>query len=80
FGIKAFSVDDPAECGDTLEEALATRGPVLIEAVVDPHEPPLPPGISAEDAKNFGEALLKGQPNRRKIALTAISDKVREMV
>lgn len=62
-----------------MDQALATEGPVLIEATVDPHEPPMPPSISLEDAKNFADALLKGQPNRKKIALTAIADKVREL-
>jgi hypothetical protein len=28
----------------------------------------------------FAQALLKGEPNREKIALTVISDKVRERV
>jgi len=28
----------------------------------------------------FGESLLRGEPNRKKIALTAISDKVRELI
>jgi pyruvate dehydrogenase (quinone)/pyruvate oxidase len=28
----------------------------------------------------FAESLARGEPNRRKIALTALSDKVRELV
>ena len=42
-GAQATRIEDPAKCGETLQEALATPGPVLIEAVVDPNEPPMPP-------------------------------------
>jgi len=80
FGIEAFSVDDPQQCGEVLRRALATPGPVLIEAVVDPHEPPMPPKITLGDAKNFAEALARGTPAAGKIALTVASDTVRELI
>jgi pyruvate dehydrogenase (quinone)/pyruvate oxidase len=79
-GGTGFTVEDPADCGAVLDQALAVPGPAIVEAIVDPHTPPMPPKITAEQAKNFGEALLKGTPNREKIVLTVISDKVRELV
>jgi pyruvate dehydrogenase (quinone)/pyruvate oxidase len=79
-GAAAFTVEDPARCGAVLDEALAVPGPALVEAVVDPFEPPMPPKISLEQATRFGEALVKGTPNRDKIALTVLSDKVRELI
>lgn len=79
FGATGITVDDPALCGDVLETALKTSGPVLVEAVVDPFEPPMPPKIKASQAIKFAEALAKGEPNRGKIALTVLSDKVREL-
>lgn len=79
-GIRAITIDDPAKCGEQLREALATRGPCLIEAVVDPNEPPFPPGVDAKQALHLAEALAKGTPNRGKIALTIASDVVRELV
>jgi len=51
-----------------------------MQAVVDPFEPPLPPKVKAEQAIHFAESLARGQPNRKKIALTALSDKVRELI
>jgi pyruvate dehydrogenase (quinone)/pyruvate oxidase len=33
-----------------------------------------------EQAVKFAESLARGEPNRAKIALTALSDRVREMV
>ncbi len=55
-------------------------GPALIEATVDPNEPPMPPKIEAKQAMNFAQALAKGTPGGGKIALTVASDKVRELV
>jgi pyruvate dehydrogenase (quinone)/pyruvate oxidase len=79
-GISAITIDDPARCGDQLREALATPGPCLIEAVVDPYEPPFPPSIEMKQALNMGKALAKGTPHAMKTALTLASDTVRELV
>jgi len=79
-GGAGFSVEDPRQCGVVVEEFLNAPGPALLEATVDPFEPPLPAKISAEQALKFAESLARGEPNRKKISLTAISDKVREMV
>ena len=80
FGIAGHSVDDPKRCSEVLREALATPGPALVEAVVDPHEPPMPPKVTFEDARNFASALAKGTPAGGKIALTVASDTVRELI
>lgn len=79
-GGAGYTIEDPAQCGAILDRALAEPGPVIIEALVDPHEPPWPGKVSAKQAAHFAESLLKGTPNRSKIALTALSDKVREIV
>jgi pyruvate dehydrogenase (quinone) len=79
-GGNGYTIDDPALCGDALDEALAQPGPAIIEAVVDPFEPPTPPKITAKQAAHFAEALIKGTPHGGKIALTVLADKVKEMV
>jgi pyruvate dehydrogenase (quinone)/pyruvate oxidase len=79
-GLRALSITDSERCGEQLRDALATPGPYLIEAVVDPHEPPMPPKIEAKQALHLAESLAKGTPNRGKIALTLASDIVRELV
>ncbi|HEX4075411.1 MAG TPA: thiamine pyrophosphate-dependent enzyme [Candidatus Acidoferrales bacterium] len=79
-GGTGFRIEDPRECGRVIGEALRAKGPVLIEAVVDPIEPPMPPKITVGQAEKLGKALAKGTPNRKEIALTIASDKVREMV
>src|SRR5213075_2570287 len=78
-GGAGFDVEDPNDCGHIVEEFLNTPGPAVLEAVVDPLEPPLPAKVTAEQALKFAESLARGEPNRTKIALTALSDKVREL-
>jgi len=79
-GATGFTIDDPAACGPTLEKALATPGPVIVEAIVDPFEPPMPPKVTLDQATKFAQSLAQGQPHRGKIALTVLSDKVRELI
>lgn len=79
-GVQAFTIDDPAYCASTLESALSEPGPVLVEAVVDPHEPPMPPNVTVKQAAHFAEALARGTPSGGRIALTVASDRVRELV
>jgi pyruvate dehydrogenase (quinone) len=79
-GGTGLSVDDPAECGAVIAQALATPGPVIVEAVVDPFEPPLPAKVTLDQATKFATSLIRGEPNREKIALTVLGDRVRELV
>ena len=79
-GGTGYSVTDPKDVGGVLDQAFATAGPVLVEAVVDPFEPPMPPKITIEQARKFAESLARGEPNRGKIALTVLRDKVRELL
>jgi pyruvate dehydrogenase (quinone) len=75
-----FTVEDPAECGTAVEEFLDAPGPAILQAVVDPLEPPLPPKVTAEQALHFAESLARGEPDRAKIMRNAIGDRVREMI
>ena len=79
-GGTGLTVDDPNDCGRVVEQALNTPGPVLIEAVVDPFEPPMPPKVSVRQAEKFAESLLRGEPNRGRIVATIAEDRVRELV
>jgi len=75
-----YSVDDPKKCAAAVEQFLSSPGPAILEAVVDPFEPPLPGKVTAEQALHFAESLARGEPNRGKVVLTVASDKIREMV
>jgi pyruvate dehydrogenase (quinone) len=79
-GLDAIQIDDPESCGSQLDAVLSRRGAVLIEAVVDQFTPPMPPKIKASQALKLAEALVRGEPNRSKIAITNAHDKIRELV
>jgi pyruvate dehydrogenase (quinone)/pyruvate oxidase len=75
-----FSVEKPDDLRSTLERALKSGRPCVVEVTVDPFEPPMPPKVTAKQAAHFAEALLRGEPNGGKIALTLFRDKVSELV
>jgi pyruvate dehydrogenase (quinone)/pyruvate oxidase len=79
-GGAGFTIDKPEDCAAMLDEAFRTPGPVVIEAVVDPNEPPMPPKVTAKQAAHLAEALAKGTPDGHKIIETILKDKVRELV
>jgi len=79
-GGKGYTIEDPARCGQILEAALNEPGPVIVEAVVDPHEPPMPPKTTLKQAAKLTESLIRGTPNREKIAKTVLGDRVRELI
>ncbi|HEY7063901.1 MAG TPA: thiamine pyrophosphate-dependent enzyme [Chloroflexota bacterium] len=79
-GAAGYCIDDPRHCEKTLREAFAHPGPAVIEAVVDPNEPPLPGKITTEQAMHFAKALAKGEKDRFDIIKTVLEDKVREVV
>ncbi|HEY4229407.1 MAG TPA: thiamine pyrophosphate-dependent enzyme [Thermoanaerobaculia bacterium] len=78
-GGEGFRIEDPAECGPVLSRALSHPGPVLVEAVVDPFEPPMPPKITLQQARHLAESLAKGTPDRGRIIRTILADKVHEL-
>lgn len=69
-GGRGVRIEDPKKAPAQLKAALALPGPVLIECVVDPLEPPWPPMVTQEDVKKLGQAMRRGEVNRAKIGLT----------
>jgi thiamine pyrophosphate-dependent acetolactate synthase large subunit-like protein len=61
-----WTVEKPQEIRPTLQHALGSNKPCLIEVVVDPFEPPMPPRVSAKQALYFAEALIKVSPKERR--------------
>ena len=59
---------------------LAEQGPALIEATVDPNEPPLPPKVSFAQARHMIEALVRGTPDGAKIAKQLAKDTIRQLI
>ena len=79
-GAAGFTIERPGDAESILRKALAHPGPAVIQAVVDPNEPPMPGQISTDQAMKFAEALLRGQKGAWKIIKTVMEDKIREVV
>ncbi len=63
LGLKGIYVDHPDQLGRAWDEALSADRPVILEVRTDPNVPPLPPHISAKDARNFLHSLIR-EPER----------------
>ncbi len=79
-GIGGFRLEKPQDAESVLRDALNYPGPALVEAVVDPNEPPLPGKIKSDQALHFAEALARGEKHAGKIIATVLEDKVREIL
>jgi pyruvate dehydrogenase (quinone)/pyruvate oxidase len=77
-GARGIRIEEPGKCRDLLEAALVQEGPVVVEAIVDQNEPPLPPKITRDEAKHLGEALARGEVSGKRIALTIGREMVAE--
>lgn len=79
-GIGGYSFDRPADADTVMRAAFAEPGPTLIEATVDPNEPPMPGQITTKQAINFAKGLARGDKERMAIIKDVIADKVREVI
>ena len=63
-GLRGIRVERPDEIGAAWDAALASDRTTVIDAVVDPNVPPLPPHITLKESKAFLMSVLKGDPER----------------
>lgn len=67
MGMKGLRTDDPDRLAVVLDEAFAHDGPVLVDAVVDPNEPMLPPKRREQYMKHLESAFATGTPGQAEI-------------
>ncbi len=79
-GAGGFTLDDPDKVEEVLGQAFAHPGPALVEAVVDPNEPPMPGNVTVKQAWHFAEAIARGTREGMEIVKTVLENKVREVV
>lgn len=68
-----YTIKEPDDIEPIMKKAMSdntTRKPTIIEAHVDPFEPPMPPKIEPEFVQNMAESFAKGQPYAKRIGLT----------
>ena len=61
-----FRCEKPDEVRPALETAFGSNKPAIVEAVVDPFEPPMPAQATPKQALNFAKGLARGEPARRR--------------
>ena len=80
IGLKGIRVDRPEEIGEAWDRAFAADRPVVFEAVTDPNVPTLPPHITLQQAKNFTESLLRGDPEEGGVIKQAVKGMVESIL
>jgi pyruvate dehydrogenase (quinone)/pyruvate oxidase len=75
-----YSIKEPNQVRSTVRNAMKESKPTLIEAYVDPFEPPMPPKTDMVFVNNLAKSFAKGQPYKGRIGLTLFRDKVHEIL
>lgn len=76
LGLGGRRVDDPQQLDEALDEAFAARRPVVLDAVVDPAVPMIPPHLTLDQVVSTAKSQLRGDPAARHI----VAEGVRETV
>ncbi|HEY9535927.1 MAG TPA: thiamine pyrophosphate-dependent enzyme, partial [Mucilaginibacter sp.] len=74
LGFKGIKVDRPEDISSALDTAFSVDRPALVEVVVDPNVPNIPPHISFEQMVKFSKAMLKGDPNELGVITQTFKD------
>jgi pyruvate dehydrogenase (quinone) len=77
LGLRGIRIERTEDVGPAWDAALAADRPVVLDAVVDPDVPPLPPHLTGEQARNLAVALAKGDPDRRTVIRQAFRQLLR---
>lgn len=80
LGLKGIKVDDPEKLGEAWDEALSADRPVVLEAVVDPDVPTIPPHITFDQMVKFTKTVFKGDAHERGIISQTFKDVIDEFL
>ncbi len=75
-----FRCERPEDVRPALQAAFSSNRPAIVEAVVDPFEPPMPAAATPQQAIKFAESLVRGEPDAGKIIRSVVKDKVKELI
>ena len=79
-GLHGIKVDRPDDLAGAWSEVLSVGKPAVLEAVVDPEIPPLPPHITGQQMKKMTEAMVKGDPEAAGVMEKSLRAKVEEFL
>ena len=80
IGLHGIKVSKSSEIEDAWREALSADRPVIISALTDPNEAPLPPHITFEQAEGFAKSILADPEGGLPGAVEAVREKVHEFL
>src|SRR5919109_540474 len=79
-GLGGRRVEQPDDVASAWDEALAETTPFVLEFVVDPEIPPLPPHVTVEQAEKMAQAMVKGDPEAAGVMSKALRGKLSEFI
>jgi len=79
-GLHGIRVENPDDLADAWTEVLGAGKPAVLEALVDPEIPPLPPHITGDQMKKMTRAMVKGDPEAIGVMEKSLRAKVEELL
>ncbi len=79
-GGRGYVLKEPEDVKPIIKKALKEKKPTIVEAYVDPFEPPMPPKVESQFLLNLAESFAKGQPYTTRIGLTLFRNQVHEIL
>lgn len=78
LGLKGIRVDEPDQLPIAWDEAFSADRPVVLEVIVDPDVPTIPPHITFEQMIKFTKSIVKGDAHERGIIQQTFKDVIEE--
>ncbi|GAA0293492.1 thiamine pyrophosphate-requiring protein [Kineococcus aurantiacus] len=76
LGLAGRRVEGPEDLDEVLTEAMAATRPFVLDAVVDPDVPMIPPHVSLDQVVSTVKSQLKGDPAARGIVVEGVRETV----
>jgi pyruvate dehydrogenase (quinone) len=80
LGMQGLRIDKPDDLAGAWSEVLSGDRPAVLEVVVDPEIPPLPPHVTLTQAKKMARAMVKGDPERVGVTEKSLRGKLEEFL
>jgi pyruvate dehydrogenase (quinone) len=80
IGLRGIKVTRSSEIEGAWSEALSADRPVIVSALTDPNEAPLPPHITFEQAEKFAKSILADPSGGLPGAVESVREKVHEFL
>ena len=80
MGIRGWKAETAEDCESAVLAAFTHDGAALVEAVVDPNEPLLPPKRMPKYVENMEKALKRGTPGAAEIERALAEEPARSML